>query len=257
MLLLSLSQLLRIPNEGFDVKELLFEMPEAVFPYRNASEIYETALTIRPEIKNAELNVTSSELNIKLSKSPYYPSLNFSAGLGTSYQHRQGQADERAIFNNNGTPTNPDDDFLEFVPNGFSQQLEDNLGYNFSFNLSIPIFNRFKIKTSVAKARINNEKSLLRLEAEKQTLQTNVEQAFADAKAALNQYKASQSSILAQKEAFKNAETSYNLGAMTSFDLEQVRNRLVNAQASLVNAKYNFVFKTKVLDFYLGKPLTE
>ena len=64
-------------------------------------------------------------------------------------------------------------------------------------------------------------------------------------------------SLNAQKEAFKNAQESYNSGVMNSFEFEQVRNRLVNAEANLINAKYNFVFTTKVLDFYLGKPLTD
>nr|HMQ45574.1 TolC family protein [Mariniflexile sp.] len=69
------------------------------------------------------------------------------------------------------------------------------------------------------------------------------------------QYEASQTSVDAQQEAFKNAQEKYNLGVNTSFELEQVRNRLINAQSSYLNAKYNFVFRTKVLDFYMGKSL--
>jgi outer membrane protein len=170
--------------------------------------------------------------------------------MGTSYQHRQGQDDVRPIID----PDNPTNIIL--IPNGFGQQLSDNMGYNFGFNLNIPIFNRNQTRAGVNRAKISNERITYALEQEKQTLRTNIEQAYADAKAAYNQFESSKLSLDAQKESFKNAQESYNLGVMNSFEFEQVRNRLINAESNLINAKYNFVFKTKVLDFYLGKPLT-
>ena len=149
-------------------------------------------------------------------------------------------------------PTN-----ISLVENGFWQQLEDNLGYNLGFRLDIPIFNRMQTKVSVDKAKINKERIAYSLDQAKQDLRSTIEQAYTDAKAAFKQFEASQVSLNAQKEAFKNAQESYNSGVMNSFEFEQVRNRLVNAEANLINAKYNFVFTTKVLDFYLGKPLTD
>ena len=86
-------------------------------------------------------------------------------------------------------------------------------------------------------------------------LRETIEKAYADAKASLNQYISAQKSLLAQTESFKNAQESYNFGVMTSFDFDQVRFRLVDAQSSLANAKYNFVFKTKLLEYYLGIPI--
>ena len=85
----------------------------------------------------------------------------------------------------------------------------------------------------------------------------NVQRAFTDAKAALRAYEAAKSSLQSQKIAFQNSQERYDIGAMNAFDLEQSRLRLVNAESSLVNAKYDFIFKTKVLDFYLGKPITQ
>jgi outer membrane protein len=86
-------------------------------------------------------------------------------------------------------------------------------------------------------------------------LRETIEKAYADAKASLNQYISAEKSLLAQNESYKNAQISYDSGVMTSFDFDQVRNRLVNAQSSLANAKYNFVFRTKLLEYYLGIPI--
>lgn len=247
--LLSLAQLLQISKDNFDVEDILIELANANLEDNSPNDIFNYAVGNRPEIKSAELNIKNSEYNVEIAKSSYYPTLSFGAGASTSYQHTQGQDDVIPLVDNQGNVT--------LIRNNFWDQLDNNLGYNFGFNLSVPIFNRFQTKSSVSKAKINKERVELALEQEKQTLRTNIEQAYADAKATLNQYLSSQASVQAQEEAFNNAQDSYNLGAMTSFDFEQVRNRLINAQSSLINAKYNFVFKTKVLDFYLGKSLTE
>ena len=135
--------------------------------------------------------------------------------------------------------------------------MDRNKGHNFNLSLNVPIFSRFQNKTNVAKAKIQQENALLNLEQTKLTLQSNIERAFTDARAALKTYVAAQKSRESQKLAFDNAQERFNIGAMNSFDLEQTRNRLINAEASLINAKYDFVFKTKVLDFYAGKSLLD
>jgi len=247
--LLTLSQLLQVSNVNFDVENIEIDLADAVLLYNNTNEILSYALVNRPEIKSAELNLKNAELNIAIAKSSYYPTLTFGAGMSTSYQHVQGQKDYIPIYDSNtGTLT-------EFRPNGFGEQIDNQLGYNFGFNLNIPIFSGFRNHASVNKTKINKERLNLSLEQEKQNLTTNIEQAFADAKASLKQYEASKTSKMAQEESFRNAQEKYNLGVSTSFEMEQVRNRLINAQSSFLNAKYNFVFKTKVLDFYMGKSL--
>ena len=87
-------------------------------------------------------------------------------------------------------------------------------------------------------------------------MESNIQSAFTDAQAALKTYTAAQKSLESQELAFQNSQERYDLGSMNSFDLEQSRIRLINAQSSLINAKYDFIFKTKVLDFYLGKTIT-
>lgn len=247
--LLSLSQLLQVPYIGFDVQEMLLDLSSIVLESNNPNAIFNYALENRPEIKGAELDIMNSDYGVKIAEGSFYPLLTFGVGMNTSYQHSQGQEDIRIIID--------EDNNISTVPNGFGTQLKDNLGYNFGFNLSVPIFNRLQTKAAVSRAEIFKEKSLIRLEEEKQVLRTIIERAYADANAAFKQYEASSSSVEAQQEAFKNSQESFNLGVMTSFDFEQTRFRLVDAQSKLINAKYDFVFKTKVLDFYLGKSLID
>jgi len=245
--LLSLAQLLQISHKGFDVEDVVLNINAASLIYNDTDVIYNTALGNLPEIKSAEIAVENSEVAIDIAKGAFLPSLSFSAGLGTSYQHNQGQKDVRAILDENNN--------VVYVPNGFGKQLEDNLGYNFGFSLNIPIFNRFQTKSNVARAQINKERFELALLDKQVKLRETIEKAYADAKASLNQFVAAEQSLKAQEESFKNAQVSYNSGVMTSFDFDQVRNRLVNSQSSLINAKYNFVFRTKLLEYYLGIPI--
>lgn len=249
--LLGLSQLLQIPSDGFDVEEIMLPMPEIGVEPKSSGEIYEFAIQNRPEIRKAEIDIENSQLGIEIAKSSFFPTLSFGAGVGTSYQHFQGQEDLRIVVDP-ADPTN-----ITFADNGFMQQLEDNLGYNLGFSLNIPIFNGFQTRANVEKSKINNQSIAYSLDQAKQDMRSNIEKAYTDAKAAYKQFEASQVSLDAQKESFKNAQESFNSGVMNSFAFEQVRNRLVNAEANLINAKYNFVFTKKVLDFYLGKPLVD
>lgn len=249
--LLSLAQLLQISHNGFDVQGIELDINSVALLYNDTEIIFNIAVEGRPEVKSAQLNIDDAEYSVEIAKGAYMPTLSASAGASTSYQHAQGQKDERAIIDAT-SPTG-----FSTVPNGFGTQLEDNLGYNFGLNLSIPIFNRNQSKARVNRAKINMEKSKTRLVEAKQDLRVKIENAYADAKATLKQFESAQLSVIAQEEAYKNAKDRYDLGVMTSFEFEQVRSRFVSAQSALINAKYNFVFKSKVLDFYAGKSLVD
>ena len=247
--LLSLAQLLQTPHEGFDIQNIDIDITSVALLYNNTEDVFITASENRPEIKSAQLSIDDAQYNVEIAKGAYMPTLSASASAGTSYQHAQGQNDVRSIVDVT-SPTG-----FSTIPNGFGTQLEDNLGYSVGLSLNIPIFNRNQSKARVNRAKINVEKSNTRLIQAKQDLRVKIENAYADAKATLKQFEAAQLSVVAQEEAFKNANDRYDLGVMTSFEFEQVRSRFVNAQSALINAKYNFVFKSKVLDFYAGKSL--
>ena len=231
--LLDLSQLLQVDPVGFDVEVIEIDSPSTILMYKDPNEVYNKALVNRPEIKRAELDIESADLSVEIAKASFLPSISLGANVGTGYGFN--------LKNNSHIP--------------YFSQLDDNLGYGISFNVNIPIFNRNQTKSNVNRQIINYEISKFGLENEKLQLQQTIQKAFYDAKAAAKTYESAEKSLIAQNEAFKNAQESYNLGAMTQFDFDQVRNRFVNAEGAIIRAKYDFVFKTKVLRFYYGEPI--
>jgi len=243
--ILNLTQLLQIPAEGFDISPVDVGTPSANLFYKNSNSVYEKSLERMPEIVRAKLAIDNAGFNIELSKGAYLPTLSYSLGLGTRYITTLGEPDYALFFNNLGVQIEEDHRFSK-------QLLKDNLNYQVGVSLNIPIFNRFQTKNRVAQSVINKEIFETRLESEKLTLQQTIEQAFLDVKTALKTYEAAKISLASQQEAFKNAQERYNFGVMTLFDFDQVRTRLVNAEATLIRSKYDYVFKTKVLQFYSG-----
>ncbi|PNQ73996.1 TolC family protein [Hanstruepera neustonica] len=233
--LLSLSQLLQLPFDGFEVEIIEIDSPSAALMYNDISSILDYAYSNRYEIKVAEKDIENAILGREISKSGYYPSVGFSYGFGSVWSESKNDLRKDAFF----------------------KELDINKGHTLNLNVSIPIFSQYQNKTAVAQAQIREDNAKLNLEQAKLDLESNIQRAFTDAQAALKAYEAAKKSREAQQLAFQNSQERYNLGSMNSFDLEQSRIQLINAQSRLINAKYDFVFKTKVLDFYLGKPITQ
>lgn len=232
--LLSLSQLIQVPFAGFNIESINIDTPSEAILYNDVSPVLGYALQNRNEIKVAENSIELAQLETKISNSGYYPTVNFSYGFGS-----------------NAFYSNLVDNEADFV-----SQLNDNKGHSFNLSVNIPIFSRFQNKTAVSKAEIRENNSRLALEQAKLDLESNVQRAFTDAQAAFKAYEAAKKSLASQELAFNNSKERFLIGNMTSFELEQARINLINAQSSIINAKYDFVFKTKVLDFYMGKSLT-
>ena len=228
--LLTLAQLLQLPYENFDVKVIEIDTPSANLMYNDIAPILNYALQNRNEIKVAESDIELAKLGTKISKSAYLPNVSMGYGFNAS-----------ANFSN----LTVDDELLD--------QLNVNKGHSINMNISIPIFNRNQTKAQVKKSKIQEETTNLALEQAKINLESTIQRAFTDARAALKSYEAAQLSLQSQEVAFQNSQERFIIGALNSFDLEQSRLRLINARSSLINAKYDFIFKTKVLDFYLGK----
>ena len=233
--LLNLAQLLQVPYEGFDVLEIEVGSPSERLLYANSNMVYEKALETQPQIKNAELGIKNADLSIEISKSFLKPSVSYNLGSSTSYFNQL----------NNLFPGQTNESFFD--------QLNNRLQHGLGVYVNIPIFNGFQNKNNVAKSILNKDAAQLALDSEKLNLQQTIEQAYLDTKAASKSYEAAKISLDSQREAFKNAQERYNLGAMSLFDFDLVRNRLVSAESTLIRAKYDFVFKTKVLQFYYGE----
>ena len=144
----------------------------------------------------------------------------------------------------------------EYKTKPFNDQIKDNLNRSISLNLNIPIFNGWVTRTGISRARINVENAHYNLENSKLQLRKIIEQSYADAKAALNNYDASTIGVNAARESFRYADTKFGLGSMNSVDYNNAKKDLEKAESDQLRAKYEFIFKSTVIDFYMGKPLS-
>ena len=232
--LLNLAQLIQIPSDNFDIQNVTLNLDKAVLMYANSNGIYQKAIENRPEIKKANLAIENADLGIKIAKTNLKPSVSMNYGLNTSYRYNfSGDGAFDKIYN----------------------QYNDNHGHSLGISARYTIFDGKSRKASIAKAKINKEIIEQNLIDEKLKLRETIERAYLDAKASLKQYESSLSSLKAQQESFNISQERYKLGAMNSFDFDLVKSRLFNAKIAVINAKYNFVFKSKVLDYYNGIPI--
>jgi outer membrane protein len=205
--------------------------------------IYNKALDLMPEIKSAEMYYQSSSHALSIAKGTRSPSLSMSAALGTNY------SDQIRMSNN---PLDPA--FEQIKP--FENQWKDNRSTTLSLRLSIPIFNGYQISSYIGRSKLNLINADYNLELAKNTLRKNVETAYADAIAAHTTFKAREKSLVSLNEAFKYTEQKFNVGMVNAIDYNVGKNQLSRSESELLSAKYDYIFKLKILDFYLGRALT-
>ena len=135
-------------------------------------------------------------------------------------------------------------------------QLNDNINYGIGLSLNIPIFNGWQVNTGISNSRINIASSQYTLDAARKDLYKSIQQAYADAEASLKSYYASEKAVESMIESFRYSEQKFNVGMVTPVEYNAAKNQLLRAQSDLAQAKYQYLFKIKVLDFYRGKLLT-
>ncbi len=268
---LSLMQLLQLDPaqmSSFDVVVPNLEEVETLDMISNPDVIVQAALSSFPEIKSATVNVASAGLGKKIAAAGYYPSFNASFSYGTGYS---GAA--KVVSGNPDTLSYPigtvvgTGEFVTSIPQlmyslsdyrtkEFGAQLKDNVNKSLFFTVNIPLFNGFSTHSGVKRAEINYINAQLQLDQAKQTITQNVHQSHADAKAALANYYAGKSSVVANEKAFEWAELRYDQGLTNLVDFANSRTNLENARATLTRNKYEFIFKLKVLEFYQGKNIS-
>jgi len=262
---LNLTQLLELPTpEGFEIEkpELgLIDQPEIFTP----QQIYSTAMAQRPEIKSAEYKVESSEKDLDIARGSYYPSLSLNGSIGSGYSgaNQIGQNPFEYLPQIGVTeggmavyPVSPVTGYESYEPKAFSDQFNDNLNETVGLNLRIPIFNGWSSRSQVAQAKIGIENANFDLELQKNNLYKIIQQAYNDAVSAFNQHKAANKKVNATEESFNYAEQKFNVGLINSVEYNDAKKEYNNALSELIQAKYDFVFRTTVIDFYMGKPLT-
>lgn len=245
----------------------------------SAIEVYNIALEAMPEVKGAMLNQESAGWGVKAAKGNLYPTLSLSAGLTSRYSDASQQATafgpvfienpvdasgadvqllNTITYDNNGSVEQlniPAQRGTAFETIPLSYQIDDNLTQFLQLNVNIPIFNRFQNKATIQRAVINQQQADINLKDVKYQLWQTIEQAYNDVEAASKSYAASLKQVEARKESFRVTKQRYDNGAVNFVDYQVAENDLFQAESDLVRAKYDYIFKLKILDFYQGKPL--
>lgn len=229
--LLDLSQLLELPSpEDFHISipdidsfKTKLSLPE---------EIYAQAMMNKPAIKAAQYRLQGAEKSIRIAQSAYYPQLSFGAGIGTNYYHLSGIENE-----------------------AFHTQWRQNMNKYLQFSLSIPLFNRFQTRNRVKSARIQHTALAWQLEESKKTLYKEIQQAYYNALAAESKYKSSLSASESAEASFRLMSEKYANGKASATEYNEMRTAWMKALSEGIQAKYEFVYRSKILDFYKGIPL--
>tara|TARA_Y100001970_G_scaffold24148_1_gene28631 strand:+ start:51092 stop:52519 length:1428 start_codon:yes stop_codon:yes gene_type:complete len=258
---INLAQSLLITDyENFDIAEENLDVPISLILDQKPKAIYEKALTFRSDVQLGITNIEIAETDINLAKSSLKPSL--SAFIGYSgritYSDRlspNGNFDEFPV----GFVKNTGEIVTTSVPQrsvvgplSFIEQLYKNDGLAYGLNMNIPIFNGFSLKNNVKRSKLNLERVKNQLEQTKLDLENTINQAYNNAKGAYKLYEAAQKTLISRKESYQYAEKRFELGALNSFDFIQAKQRYEISVSDLIRAKFDYIFKIKVLEFYFG-----
>jgi outer membrane protein len=233
---LDIYQLLEVPStESFKIEKP--ELPEigANLSLLNSMDVFKNAVQIRPAVKGAEYKLESAKKQLLIAKGNKLPSLSFGANYFNLYNNQYTDLNQEKIM--------------------FGDQLKNNQRYGFGVNLSIPIFNHYQARTGVSNAQIQVENTELQLQNTKNLLRKDIEQSYTNALAAFKRYIANQKTVVSSKEAFRYTEEKFNVGMINSVEYNESKNNLTKSQSDLLQAKYEYIFRTKILDFYNGIPI--
>ncbi len=272
--LLQLKQLLQIPaTEAFDIVKPEIDPEQfAMVPYP-VDEVYQRALTTQPEIKSSDLKIESADYGVRLARGAHIPVLSVNGQMFTNYSSVQDR--ERIVADDaGGTPVtippspigmlnqDPTQVVYSFPRTiytksdyPYTSQWLDNRSWSVGLNIGIPVFNGYITKTNIQRAKIMKENAEINAENTRNVLRQTIERAYNDAEAAAKIYQAALRQVDALQESFRATERSYNLGAKSFVDYQVASSNLFRAKSDLTRAKFDYIFKLKILDFYLGNPL--
>ena len=261
---INLAQLLLITDyENFDIAKEDMDIPFSEILTETPKAIYEKALTLRNDIKLGITNLEIAEKDIDLAKGAQMPTLTAFYNYNTriSYSDRfieTGNFIETpiGIVQENGAVVVSQFPEREITgPSSFSKQFGQNDGQSYGLSLNIPIFNGLAVKNNIKRRKLNLERIENQLEQTKLDLESTINQAYNNAKGAYKFYDASEKTLIARKQAFDIAKQRFEAGVMNSFDYVQARQRYQIAASDIVRAKFDYIFKLKVLEFYFGLEL--
>lgn len=259
----TLINLMQLPlDQAMEIEQMdITSLPE--YPSESVAQIYELALSNLPEIQQGELQIRQSELGEKIAGAGLQPTLSAYGNVNTVYS--QSGKDIRVTEDFNTVPIGFTKDGLEPVlqpqpvtiisDKAFGSQLTDNLGQQVGVSLSVPIFNGYRNRTALENAKVNTKISELTLENTKNQLRNDVTTAYTNLKAAKSRYDAALLNTEAQQLSFDFSQKRFNAGVMNSVELLTAKNLWNQAQVQTLNAKYEYVFRALIIDFYKGNQL--
>lgn len=261
---ISLAQLLLITDyENFDLAEEEFDIPFSNVLEQTPKAIYEKAVTQRNDIKLGLTNLAIAEKDIDLAKGTRMPTLTAFYNYNTriSYSDRFIETGNFiqtpiGIVQDNGAVVVSQFPEREVAgPLSFGTQFGQNDGHSFGLSLNIPVFNGFATQNNIKRRKVNLNRIENQLAQTKLDLENTINQAFNDAKGAYKFYDASDKTLRAREQAFEIAKQRFEAGVMNSFDYVQARQRYQIAASDIIRAKFDYIFKLKVLEFYFGLEL--
>ncbi|MEI8202616.1 MAG: TolC family protein [Bacteroidota bacterium] len=265
MAYLTLKQMLNLNvAESFEIEKPIITVSPEKYILEKPEQIYSFALGNQPEIKSYDLKLRSAEKGLSISRGGRYPSLTLQGSYGTGYSGASEVMVLPAVLNGfmpigftgaGDTVYGPNYEY-NYKKKPFNDQISDNLNKSIGFYLNVPIFNGWRTNAEVKRAKINLANSEFSLQLAKDQLNKTIQQAYADANAAYKKHQAGIKSVEAMEESFKYFQQKFDVGMVNSVDYNDAKNKLSKAKSDLLQAKYEFLFKIKIIDFYMGKPLS-
>ena len=231
--LLDLAQLLEIhSSDGFSVERPVVELEEILLD--TPDRIYADAVETRPAVRAEEIRLKGTDKSLKIAQAAQYPSLNLSGGVGSNYYTTSNAA---------------------YPQDTFWNQLSHNFSPYIGVSMNIPIFTRFQTRNNIRSARLNQELQQIQLDKAKQSLYKEIQQAWSNAVAAEAKYRSSSEAATAAEDAFRLTQAKYENGKATITEFNESRNQLLKTQSDRVQATYEYLFQSRLLDFYRGAAL--
>jgi outer membrane protein len=262
--LLTLKQILNIDTlNSFTISKPELNINSSELASQSVQNIYEQALKNQHSVKAAEYNLLAAEKTLDVAKGRVSPTLSATGSLGTGTSGLDKNIDavnivgieQAPYYTASGEAIYGAKTEIITSKKPFADQFKDNVNKSIGLTLSIPIFNGLQTVTGIKNAKLNTLNAKYSQDLLEQNLYKTIAQAYSNAKAALDKYEANKASVEASQQSFFYADQKYNVGAISAFDYNTSKIRLQNAQGNLTQAKYDYIFKLKVLDYYQGKEL--